>query len=128
MKYVYPAIFKEESGVYNVIVPDLPGCATFGNTIPDAIYMARDAISMWLCDAEDNKEQIPQASNMEDISTESGFINLIDVDTYEYRRINDNRAIKKTLSIPSYLNAKAEREGVNFSAILQEALKKRLGL
>lgn len=128
MKYVYPAIFVPEDENYNVTVPDLPGCFTFGTSIPDAIYMARDAISLWLCDAEDNKEPIPAASSLEALNIDKGFVNLIDVDTLEYRRINDSKAIKKTLSIPSYLNSIAEREGVNFSAVLQDALKERLGL
>ncbi len=129
MKYVYPAIFTMEDDNYNVSVPDLPGCYTFGTSIAKAIEMARDAISLWLCDAEDNDELIPAASNLQDIDIKSdSFVNLIDVDTTEYRRENDNRAIKKTLSIPSWLNAKAEKAGINFSQTLQKALKQELGL
>jgi Uncharacterized conserved protein len=129
MKYVYPVIFTEDNGSYNVTVPDLPGCFTCGNTLIDAIEMARDAMSMWLCDAEDKKETIPSASNPKDVISETtSLVNLIDVDTMEYRRENDNRAIKKTLSIPNWLNIKAEKANINFSQTLQKALKQQLGL
>ncbi|ADY57327.1 Uncharacterized protein family UPF0150 [Syntrophobotulus glycolicus DSM 8271] len=129
MKYVYPATFTPEpEGGYCIQFPDLPGCVTCGDSVPHAIEMGRDALSMWLCDAENNKEQIPPASSLFDIRTDHGFVNLIDADTAEYRRINDHRAVKKTLSIPSWLNVQAEKAGVNFSAILQEGLKEHLGI
>ncbi|HUW63105.1 MAG TPA: type II toxin-antitoxin system HicB family antitoxin [Spirochaetia bacterium] len=129
MKYVYPAVFfPEGDGRYNVRVPDLPGCRTFGDNIADAIDMARDAVSMWLCDAEDKNEPIPKFSEPSALECPpEGYVSLIDADTTEYRRENDNRAVKKTLSIPSWLNAKAEKAGINFSQTLQDALKQRLG-
>lgn len=128
MKYVYPAIFKSlESGKYFIKIPDLPGCVTEGNNLSDALDMAQDAISMWLCDVEDNNESIPAASHILDVShNKSEFVNLIAVDTDEYRALNDSRAVKKTLTLPNWLNTKAEKAGVNFSQILQEALKERL--
>jgi predicted RNase H-like HicB family nuclease len=130
MKYVYPVIFKLiENGEYAVKVPDLPGCVTCGKDLLDAIDMAQDAISMWLCDAEDSKESIPPASNIYDISHEPDeFTTLVAVDTVQYRNLNDNRAIKKTLTIPNWLNTKAEKAGVNFSQLLQSALRRRLGI
>lgn len=128
MKYLYPALFeKDDNGKFLVDVPDLPGCHTFGNDPYDAVIMARDAMSMWLCSAEDDGDEIPTASSIDAIKAEGGTVALIDVDTDAYRRENDNRAVKKTLSIPSWLNAKAERAGVNFSQILQDALKQRFG-
>lgn len=129
MKYVYPVIFSRGNDAYNVEVPDLPGCFTFGDTLVEAIEMSRDAIAMWLCDAEDKNESIPQPCESQNIKlSQNSFVNLIDVDTSEYRRENDNRAIKKTLSIPSWLNTKAEKAGVNFSQTLQKALKQQLGI
>lgn len=130
MKYVYPAIFfPEGDGRHNVIVPDLPGCRTFGDDIADAIDMARDAVSMWLCDAEDKNEPIPKPSEHPTVECPpEGFVSLVDADTLEYRRENDNRAIKKTLSVPRWLNAKAEKAGVNFSQLLQAALLNYLGI
>jgi predicted RNase H-like HicB family nuclease len=130
VKYVYPAIFTpEKEGGFCVLFPNLPGCVTCGDTIADAIEMGRDALAMWLCDAEDKHEIVPQTSKLADIIFDKGsFVNLIDADTVEYRRENDNQAVKKTLSIPSWLNAQGEKAGVNFSQILQDALKSRLGL
>lgn len=84
MKYVYPVIFTEENGKCLVEVPDLSGCLTFGDNLTDAIAMARDAMAMWLCLAEDNKEIIPEPSK--NLTSEKGFIKYIDVDTSEYRR------------------------------------------
>lgn len=126
MKYVYPAIFEPENGKYYVSVPDLSGCNTTGDNLQDAIEMARDAIEMWLCIAEDRKEEIPEPTK--DLKTSKGFVSLIDVDTTVYRKANDNRAVKKTLSIPSWLNNEAEKQGINFSQILQEALKVKLNI
>ena len=127
MKYVYPAIFTPlPSGEYDVRIPDLPGCITCGKDIADAIEMAEDAAAMWLCDAEDNQETIPSQSEKLNVNHPQ-FVNLVVADTEEYRKENDNRAVKKTLTIPSWLNAKAEKAGINFSQTLQDALKERLG-
>lgn len=127
MKYVYPAIFTPEGTDYNVLIPDLAGCVTFGYDLPDAIAMARDAMSMWICDAEDKGESLPVSSGAV-TCPQGSFINLIDCDTTAYRREHDNKAVKKTLSIPSWLNVQAERAGVNFSQVLQEGLKAKLNL
>lgn len=125
-KYVYPAVLKEENNKVYVKVPNLKGCNTVGDNFADAIEMARDAIEMWLCIAEDNGEEIP-AADMK-MKSDSGTVTYIDADTNEYRRITDNRAVKKTLTIPSWLNVKAEKAGINFSAVLQNALKEQLNI
>jgi predicted RNase H-like HicB family nuclease len=128
MKYVYPAIFTPlEEGGYDVYIPDLPYCRTCGNDLAEAIEMAEDAASMWLWDAENKSEPIPQASNALPCEP-SQFINLVKADTDAYRRENDNRAVKKTLTIPSWLNVAAENAHINFSSVLQSALKERLGV
>lgn len=124
MKYVYPAVFTEENGQYLVSVPDLSGCHTFGDDLNEAIEMARDAMAMWLCIAEDKHEEIPQPSM--GLVVDTGFISFVDVDTIEYRKQTDNKAVKKTLSIPSWLNSQAERSGINFSNVLQNALMEQL--
>lgn len=128
MKYVYPAIFTSlPSGEYDVRIPDLPGCITCGKDLAEAIEMAQDAASMWLADAEDNEEAIPSPS--ENLTVDSPkFINYVVADTDAYRRENDNRAVKKTLTIPSWLNSKAEKAGINFSQVLQNALKNQLNI
>ena len=130
MKYVYPAILTPESdGRFDARFPDLPGCVTYGDDLADALEMGRDALAMWLCDAEDKREPIPRASRISGVEYEDGsFVSFVNVDTLVYRRENDNRAVKKTLTIPAWLNTYAEKAGVNFSQVLQEALKSRLDL
>ena len=132
MKVVYPACFYpcEESG-YTVIFPDLPGCVTEGDSLPEALDMAVDAASGWLLDSVENNQQIPQASNIKDVIAnkyENGFVSIISIDLDEYSRKYGNKAVKKTLTIPQWLNTMAEHKGVNFSHILQTALKEKLGI
>ncbi len=125
MKYIYPAILYPDDGKIGVTVPDLPGCHTYGDDKADALLMARDAVEMWLWDAENNSDPIPAAS--ESLPIESGgILTLIAADTDEYRRANDTRAVKKTLSIPSWLNHQAEKANAPFSQILQQGLKEYL--
>ncbi len=125
MKYVYPAILYSDDGKVGVSVPDLPGCHTFGDDMADALLMAKDAAEMWLWDAENNAEPIPPTSQM--LQSKPGeTITLIAADTDEYRRANDTRAVKKTLSIPSWLNQMAEKANAPFSQILQQGLKEYL--
>jgi predicted RNase H-like HicB family nuclease len=135
MKYVYPAIFTPEDGNTLVSVPDLPGLHTFGSSLAEALYMAQDAIEMWLWDAENKGESIPPASSQTeavkwcespDQPDLSPFVNLIAADTDEYRKQNDTRAVKKTLSIPAWLNNQAEKANAPFSQILQQGLKEYL--
>lgn len=128
MKYVYPAIFTPlPNGEFDVKIPNLPGCRTCGKNLADAIFMAEDAAAMWLWDAESKSEPIPPATEISAVEP-SQFVSYVAADTDEYRRKYDNRAVKKTLSIPNWLNTKAEQAGVNFSQVLQDGLKQRLGL
>jgi len=127
MKYVYPVILFHDDGKFCVTVPDLPGCHTFGDDIADALLMAKDAIEMWLWDAENNAEAIPPASNEHEVP-DGHIITLVVADTDEWRRANDTRSVKKTLSIPSWLNTKAEKANAPFSQILQQGLKEYLGV
>ena len=128
-KYVYPAVFhpNAEDGSFTVTVPDLPGCITEGKDLADAIYMAGDAAAMWLWYAENQREAIPAPTQPRAVAAPE-FVNYVRADTDDYRRRNDARAVKKTLSIPNWLNTQAEQAGVNFSQVLQDALKERLGI
>ena len=122
MNYVYPAILFNDDGQVGVRVPDLPGCFTFAENKAEALIMAKDAIEMWLWDAENNNEPIPPSS--EHVPTKEGeIVTLIVANTDEYRRINDTKSVKKTLSIPAWLNYQAELANAPFSQILQNALK-----
>ena len=129
MKYVYPVIFEHaEEGGFVVTVPDIPGTFTQGDDMYDAIYMAQDVIAMMLawCYEDENKTP-PKPSKIEDIKT-AGIVSLVTADTDEWRQQVDNKTIKKTLTIPSWLNRKAEKAAINFSQLLQEALCKKLNV
>lgn len=130
MKYIYPAVFQPlDDGSYYVKIPDLPGCQTEGHDLQDAYDMVQDAIAMWVCDSEDGYEAVPPASDIHGVThTDPEFVSLVSVDTTAYRAAIDNRAVKKTLTIPSWLNKKAEEQGINFSQVLQNALKQQLNI
>ena len=128
-KYVYPAIFTEDEDGVSVRFPDIDGCFTSGETLPEAMEMAEDALALMLYDMEESGEPIPKASDVKTLHTEAGeFASLIACDTLAYRKRFGAKAVKKTLSIPSWLNDAAERAGVNFSNVLQDALKQQLHL
>ena len=127
-RYTYPAVITPEAdGAYSVNFPDLEGCYTCGNDLGDALFMAEDVLAFTLYEYEKNKRTIPQPSNLKDIRVEEGeFVNYIACDTLEYQRRNNNRAVKKTLSIPEWMHELAVNAGVNFSQVLQEALAEKL--
>lgn len=128
-KYVYPAVFTEDEDGYSVRFPDVDGCFTSGKNLQEALEMAEDALCLMLYDREESGETIPAASAVTEVQTEPGeFVSLIGCDTLEYRKRYGSKAVKKTLSIPSWLNEAAERAGVNFSNVLQDALKQQLHL
>lgn len=126
MVYVYPAIFKKLEDGYFIKFPDLDGCMTEGDDLSDAIYMARDALSLWLMVAEDEKEKLPIPSTTKTELGKDEFITMIDTDVDAYRRVHDNKVVKKTLTIPSWLNERALEKNINFSQTLQEALKEKI--
>ena len=129
MRYVFPAVFiPAEEGGYTVSVPDIEGCFTEGDTLAEAMFMAQDALAMMLAHLEDHDINIPAATSVDRMECpEGGTISLVPADTDLWRRTFDNKAVKKTLSIPSWLNSKALKAGLNFSQVLQEALIDRLG-
>jgi predicted RNase H-like HicB family nuclease len=132
MKLIYPACFYPcEEGGYTVVFPDLSGCVTEGGTLAEAMEMAIDASSGWLLASVEEKKQLPKASNVKNVipdEYENGFVSLIGVDLDEYSQKHGNKAIKKTLTIPAWLNTIAEENNVNFSQVLQSALKDQLGI
>jgi predicted RNase H-like HicB family nuclease len=129
-RYIFPAIFEpgEEKG-YTVIFPDLPGCITEGDNTAEALHMAKEALELHLYNMEDEDESIPSPSLPEKISVpQKSFIGIIEVWMPVVRDEMENRAVKKTLTIPKWLNDIAETNKVNFSQILQKALKDYLGV
>lgn len=129
-KYVYPAIFTpEENGSFSVLFKDLEGCYTCGDNLEDAIEMAEDVLALVLYGYENEGKAIPVPSLHSDIPLKKdSFVNYITCDTTEYRKMYSNKAVKKTLTIPEWLNEAASAQGINFSQVLQDALKKQLNL
>ena len=123
-KYVYPAIFTpEEDGSYSIVFPDLEGCYTCGDNLEDGIEMAEDALALVLYGYEKDSREIPAPSARSAFSVSGNdFVNFIACDTMKYRKMYNNKAVKKTLTIPEWLNEAASAMGLNFSQILQEAL------
>lgn len=127
-KYAYPAVFEKDGDAFSVYFPDIEGCYTQGDNTVEALEMAKDALCLMLYDMEEKGTAIPSPSDICSIAAPSdGFVSLVVCDTLEYRRFFDNKAVKKTLTIPSWLNTMAEKKGVNFSQVLQDALKAQLG-
>jgi predicted RNase H-like HicB family nuclease len=122
MEYVYPAIFHEnEDGHYTIIYPDLPGCISEGKSLCNALYMAQSALTQWISYLSDRNQEIPSASSAQAVKTSNGdFVNLICAE------VKDNRAVKRTVSIPKWMDDKAARSGLSLSRVLQDALNAKL--
>jgi predicted RNase H-like HicB family nuclease len=123
-KYAYPAIFTlEGDGSYSINFPDLEGCYTCGDSLEDGIEMAEDALALVLYGYEKDDREIPTPSVADAIALNGNeFVNYIACDTIAYRKMYNNKAVKKTLTIPEWLNEAAASMGLNFSQVLQEAL------
>ncbi|APR07610.1 hypothetical protein FAM21834_01493 [Lentilactobacillus parabuchneri] len=131
MKYLYYALFKKQSDdKIEVTFPDLaPHAATYGTTMSDALHMAHDALEGYLLVVEDLHEKLPKASSPESLTHDtSQLIIPIEVDTTLAREREDNVSIKKTLTIPKYLNDLGKQKSINFSATLTDALKHKLNI
>ena len=133
MLSVYPACFyKEKKGGYSVIFPVL-GIATCGDTAEEAAAMAVDCLAGFLYNAKLEKTEVPKAPDLESIDVnaeyddyEKAFVNMVAVDADEYAKKYFEKSVKKTLTIPIWLNDLAVKNGINFSQTLQTALKEQL--
>ena len=126
MKTAYPVIISKGK---RFLIASVPDCQidTQGESLVDVIEMARDAISIWCVSEQDDGRELPPPSDVSDISCDMDeIVTLVDIDLDAYRRKHENRAVKKTLTIPSWLNEKAEQSGINFSQTLQSALIEKL--
>ncbi len=127
-RYFYPAIFTYEEG-YEIAVtfPDLPGCATSGATEQESIEAAREALGLHLFGMEEDGDEIPNPSQIKDIELDGGeAIAIIDVFMPSIRLNQMNKAVSRTITLPAWLNAKAQEYGINFSQLLQEAIKREI--
>ncbi len=129
MKNSYPILLTPDKEGYVVYIPDFD-INTEGNTLTEAIEMARDAIGIVGIDMEDDKKALPLPSDINAVrkETENDIVTLVDVDFTEYRRQNDMRTVRRNVTLPSWLDFEAKKSGVNVSAILQKALKQELNL
>ena len=138
MKQVYPVFIAEYKKDFIVYVPDMD-IYTEGNTMADAIEMARDAIGLKGIDFEDDGRTIPVPSSPQDAIAKAeenrdvfdystGILSLADVNFTEYRRRMDNKAVRRNVTLPNWLNVEAEKAQINVSRVLQEALINVLGL
>lgn len=121
----YPAIFHSDEDGFRAKFPDLPGCHTQGRSLEEVVLMAQDALGLFLLD----ETTYPEPSNPTDYKLDSGaFVCFITLDMLEYKKKYNSKAIKKTLTIPQWLNTAAEKQNVNFSKVLQDALIEKLHL
>lgn len=127
-KYAYPAVFtKEDNGQYSVKFRDLEGCNTCGDNIEHAIEMAEDALALVLYGYEVDEKEIPIPTDLKDIKiNEDEFVNYIKCDTLEYRKMYNNKSVRKNVTLPEWLNEEAESLKLNFSQELQEALTQKI--
>ena len=129
VKLFYPALFhKSEEGGFWISFPDFPECFTEGDDMKQAYEMTVEALGLALVNRKEEKEEIPDPSDLDKIQNEDGTIVIVEFDMLEYQRKHNSKAVKKTLSIPEWLNEEAVSMGVNFSQVLQEALMSKLNI
>jgi predicted RNase H-like HicB family nuclease len=122
MEYVYPAIFfKNDDGSYTISYPDLPGCISEGKSLAHALSMAAQALAQWIEYLADKKMVIPDATAVGSVAVQAGeFVSLIRVD------VRDARAVRRTVSIPKWMDARAAESKLSLSRVLQDSLSARL--
>lgn len=139
MLSAYPACFIKEENGYSVIFPDLNYLSTCGSTLDEAFTMAVDCLAGYLYFIQKDGETIPSPSALNEINpaditreleitSDESFVNLVTVDVAEYAKVHFEKSVKKTLTIPAWLNTAALEQNINFSQVLQDALKAQLHL
>ena len=123
MQLTYPAIFYKGEGGYAVEVPDLPGCTSGGASLVEAIIMGTDAASGWVLTELEDGKPAPKASPIDVVHPEAGgFVSVLMLDMDAYAEKYGNKAVRKNLTIPAWLNTFAEARHINFSQVLQDSL------
>lgn len=138
MKGAYPILIKEYGNDYLVYVPDME-IYTEGKSVADAMEMARDAIGLKGMDYLENNVELPIPSDKDtasrkakadadaDFDYSDGILTLVDVDFEEYKKRMQNRAVKKNCTIPYWMSVEADKVGINYSRVLQEAILNLIG-
>ena len=127
-KLYYPAVMHpEEEGGYSVWLNDINGCVSQGETLAEAVENIKDALGLYYEDAAEGNSVLPAPSAPNSVELEPGeFVVVVEFSPSEYLQTRSTKAVKKTLSIPAWLNSMAEAQQINFSAVLQSALVERL--
>lgn len=144
MLSIYPACFFHDQDGYAVVFPDLNWLSTCGETLEEAMRMAIDCLAGYLYTCERDGTTIPKPSGLSDIdpaaiaqeldpntpveSAEDAFVNMVSVDVAVYAKQHFEKSVRKNLTIPAWLNAAALEQNINFSQVLQDALKAQLHL
>ena len=124
MKVFYPAVFHEEDGSYWVEFPDVEGCHTYADSLDEAMESAKEALEGYMLAMLEEGMQIPNASRVKEIGTDdNSFVTLVGSDLIDYEKC---KAVKKTLTIPDWLNDMSVKQNVNFSQVLQQALMEKV--
>ena len=128
-KLFYPAIFHvAEEGGFWITFPDIPECMTQGDDMQEAYEMAVDALGLALASREQEKQEIPSPSALSEIHVDANeYCVIVEFDMLAYKKRTNPKSVKKTLSIPEWLNEEATALGINFSQVLQEALIQKVG-
>ena len=126
-KMAYPIVLKRTDEGYYVSIPDFD-TGTQGETIADAMEMARDAIGLIGIDMEDEGKELPEPNTISPEIVPGDIVTLVDVDFLEYRKKVDNKAVKKNCTIPYWMSVEADKAGINYSRLLQEAISNVLGI
>lgn len=130
MKLVYPIIltpYENHSGGYVVTAPDMPGLVTGGDTLAEALDMARDAACGWVLTELEEGRHEPHASNIADVKPDrpDGIVTLISLDMDSYAEKYGKKSVRKNVTIPAWLDTFGERHNINYSQVLREGLENR---
>lgn len=120
MLEIYPAIFHKERNGFWVEFPDLEGCQSYGDTLKETMNNAQEALGLYIASKLDDNEKINNPSDIKNVDSGEGFVSYVSSDITKYRK--KSKSVKKTLTIPEWLNEEAEKNHINFSSILQKAL------
>ena len=127
--YIYPAIFSYDNDGISIEFPDLPGCFSCADTTEEATINSKEAMALHISSIEEDNEQIPEPSKITDILLEKNqVIMIVEVWMPIYRDKIKYVSVKKTLTIPKWLNDLAEQNKINFSHLLQDSIKEHLGI
>ena len=127
--YIYPAIFEYDKDGISISFPDLPGCISCASDDEEALFMAKDALGLFIASSEEDGDELPSPTSLNNIKLENNQKPaLIEVNMPLFREAILNISVKKTLTIPKWINDLAEKNNINFSQVLQSALKKCLGI